>query len=87
VQLALLVSCRMAGRTSTTAVMGQPVLWDSLETPDRVAKLAPRDERLTGDAGSEGHLTMLWNVSESLAQDKAGLNFTKGHSKRAKHVR
>jgi hypothetical protein len=23
---------------------------------------------------------MLWNVSEGLAQDKAGLNFTKGHS-------
>ncbi|MGF6369699.1 hypothetical protein OKW40_002449 [Paraburkholderia sp. RAU6.4a] len=25
---------------------------------------------------------MLWNVSEGLAQDKAGLNFTKGHSKK-----
>ena len=30
--------------------------WDSLETPGEVAKLAPRDERLTGDAGSEVHL-------------------------------
>jgi hypothetical protein len=33
-----------------------PGLWDSLETPGEVAKLAPRDERLTGDAGSKVHL-------------------------------
>ena len=33
-----------------------PGLWDSLENPGEVAKLAPRDERLTGDAGSEVHL-------------------------------
>lgn len=32
---------RATGRTSTAAVAGQPVLWDSLEIPDRVAKLAP----------------------------------------------
>jgi hypothetical protein len=32
---------RASGRTSTAAVAGQPVLWDSLEIPDRVAKLAP----------------------------------------------
>ncbi|MFM0239873.1 hypothetical protein [Paraburkholderia phytofirmans] len=32
---------RATGRTSTAAVAGQPVLWDSLETPDWVAKLAP----------------------------------------------
>jgi predicted secreted Zn-dependent protease len=25
---------------------------------------------------------MLWNVSEGLALDKAGLNFTKGHSQK-----
>lgn len=31
---------------------------------------------------------MLWNVSEGLAQDKAGLNFTKGHSqKQEMHAR
>jgi hypothetical protein len=32
-----------------------PGLWDSLETPGEVAKLAPRGERLTGDAGSGVH--------------------------------
>jgi hypothetical protein len=32
-----------------------PGLWDSLETPGEVAKLAPRGERLTGDAGSKVH--------------------------------
>ncbi|CAG9236719.1 hypothetical protein BCAR13_80141 [Paraburkholderia caribensis] len=50
---------RATGRISTTAVAGQPVLWDSLEIPAMVAKLAPGGERLTSDAGLEGHLTML----------------------------
>ena len=66
---------RVTGRTSTEAVEGQTVPWDSLEISDGVAKLSPRGERLTGDAGSEGHLTMLLNVSEGLAQDKARLRF------------
>ena len=44
----------MAGRTSTTAVMGQPVLWDSLETPGG-GEVSASDERLTGDAGSGEH--------------------------------
>lgn len=30
-----------------------PELWDSLEIPEWAAKLAPIDEKLTGDAGSE----------------------------------
>ena len=52
--LDLWVAAWLVGK-STAAATGYPGLWDSLETPGEVAKLAPRGERLTGDAGSKVH--------------------------------
>ena len=46
---------RGRSETSRQRPRDTPGLWDSLETPGEVAKLAPRGERLTGDAGSKVH--------------------------------
>ncbi len=45
--------CRSTGRGKKRQQLGDsPRLWGSLENSGRVAKLAPLDERLAGDAGS-----------------------------------
>lgn len=52
VQSVAFTGCRSAGRTQQQRLRDSLGLWESLENPGKVAKPAPLDERLAGDAGS-----------------------------------